>query len=93
MGACISPEPIYLPLRPEPLPPLRSAANLAHITARFPPPYFAHTDRHTPYCLVHKLHPCMPALLAARSDEDWVLYEDTVYRVRYALLEQVLYRD
>jgi hypothetical protein len=35
----------------------------------------------------------MPALLAARSDEDWVLYDDTVYRVRYALLEQVLYRD
>ena len=91
MGCCVS-TPVYVPIHPKRLPPLRSAAHLAALNARFPPPLFVHLRHQSPFCLVHRKHPRIAALLAARTEDDWRVV-DHFFRVRYVLLEQVLYGD
>ena len=92
MGCCVSTPPVYLPIRRDRLPPLRSAARLAALNARFPPPLFVHLRHQSPFCLVQRTHPRIAALIAARTEDDWRVV-DQFFRVRYVLLEQVLYGD
>jgi hypothetical protein len=90
---CHPSTPVYLPIRYETLPPLRSIPAMTQLDARFPPPFFLNLRYRSWYCLVRKDYPGMDALLEARSDEDWRVVDGHFFCVSYALLEIVMYGD